>query len=161
VHAILMDLHMPEVDGIEATRRLRAQPSTAHLPIIALTAAVLDAERAQAHAAGMNGFVSKPAGEGDAVDVRRRCGRLPARTAAMRPPERVDHADEAVQSPREGARDFDGQIARAQRSSANSVRARDRRDRRRHRHQRLSTFATAGARSRCGLGHVRAQQRRR
>ncbi|MCK9688102.1 PAS domain-containing hybrid sensor histidine kinase/response regulator [Scleromatobacter humisilvae] len=65
VHAILMDLHMPEVDGIEATRQLRAQPHTAHLPIIALTAAVLDAERAQAHAAGMNGFVSKPAGEGD------------------------------------------------------------------------------------------------
>ena len=65
VHAILMDLHMPEIDGLEATRRLRSQPSTAHLPIIALTAAVLDAERAQAHAAGMNGFVSKPAGEGD------------------------------------------------------------------------------------------------
>ena len=65
VHAILMDLHMPEVDGLEATRQLRAQPSTAHLPIIALTAAVLDAERAQAHAAGMNGFVSKPAGEAD------------------------------------------------------------------------------------------------
>ena len=65
VHAILMDLHMPEVDGLEATRQLRAQPATAHLPIIALTAAVLDAERAQAHAAGMNGFVSKPAGEGE------------------------------------------------------------------------------------------------
>ncbi len=65
VHAILMDLHMPEIDGLEATRRLRAQPATAHLPIIALTAAVLDAERAQAHAAGMNGFVSKPAGESD------------------------------------------------------------------------------------------------
>ena len=65
VHAILMDLHMPEIDGLEATRRLRAQPSTAHLPIIALTAAVLDAERAQAHAVGMNGFVSKPAGEGE------------------------------------------------------------------------------------------------
>ena len=65
VDAILMDLHMPEIDGIEATRQLRAQPSTAHLPIIALTAAVLDAERAQAHTAGMNGFISKPAGEGD------------------------------------------------------------------------------------------------
>ncbi len=65
VHAILMDLHMPEVDGLEATRRLRAQPATAGLPIIALTAAVLDAERAQAHAVGMNGFVSKPAGEGE------------------------------------------------------------------------------------------------
>ena len=65
VHAILMDLHMPEIDGLEATRRLRAQPATAHLPIIALTAAVLDAERAQAQAAGMNGFVSKPAAESD------------------------------------------------------------------------------------------------
>jgi PAS domain S-box-containing protein len=65
VDAILMDLHMPEIDGLEATRQLRAEPSTAHLPIIALTAAVLDAERAQAHAAGMNGFVSKPAGEGE------------------------------------------------------------------------------------------------
>ncbi len=65
LHAILMDLHMPEIDGLEATRRLRAQPATARLPIIALTAAVLDAERAQAQTAGMNGFLSKPAGEGD------------------------------------------------------------------------------------------------
>ncbi|MEP6504315.1 MAG: PAS domain S-box protein [Betaproteobacteria bacterium] len=65
VHAILMDLHMPEIDGLEATRQLRAHPSTAHLPIIALTAAVLDADRAQAQAAGMNGFLPKPAGEGD------------------------------------------------------------------------------------------------
>ena len=65
VHAVLMDLHMPEIDGIEATRRLRADPATAHLPIIALTAAVLEAERAQAQSAGMNGFVAKPAGEGE------------------------------------------------------------------------------------------------
>jgi CheY-like chemotaxis protein len=65
VHVVLMDLHMPEIDGIEATRRLRAQPATAHLPIIALTAAVLDAERAQAQQAGMNGFVAKPAAEGE------------------------------------------------------------------------------------------------
>jgi CheY-like chemotaxis protein len=65
VHAVLMDLHMPELDGLEATRRLRAQASTAALPIIALSAAVLDAERAQAQAAGMNGFVAKPATEAD------------------------------------------------------------------------------------------------
>jgi PAS domain S-box-containing protein len=65
LHAILMDLHMPEIDGLEATRQLRAHPATAHLPIIALTAAVLDAERAQAQAAGMNGFLPKPAAEGD------------------------------------------------------------------------------------------------
>jgi len=63
--AVLMDLHMPEVDGLEATRRLRVQPATAGLPIIALSAAVLDAERAQAQAAGMNGFVAKPATETD------------------------------------------------------------------------------------------------
>jgi CheY-like chemotaxis protein len=71
VHAILMDLHMPEMDGLEAARRLRALPATAHLPIIALTAAVLDAERAQAQAVGMNGFVSKPAGEGDLLRALR------------------------------------------------------------------------------------------
>jgi PAS domain S-box-containing protein len=65
LHAVLMDLHMPEIDGLEATRLLRAQAHTAHLPIFALSAAVLDAERAQAHAAGMNGFVAKPASEGD------------------------------------------------------------------------------------------------
>ena len=71
LHAILMDLHMPEVDGLEATRRLRAQPATARLPIIALTAAVLDAERAQAHAAGMNGFVAKPAAEAELLRALR------------------------------------------------------------------------------------------
>ncbi len=65
LHAVLMDLHMPEVDGLEATRRLRAQEATARLPIIALSAAVLDAERALAQAAGMNGFIAKPAGESD------------------------------------------------------------------------------------------------
>jgi signal transduction histidine kinase/ActR/RegA family two-component response regulator len=67
LHAVLMDLHMPEIDGIEATRRLRGQAATAHLPIIALTAAVLDAERAQAQSAGMNAFVTKPAAEAELV----------------------------------------------------------------------------------------------
>ena len=65
LHAVLMDLHMPEIDGLEATRLLRGQACTAHVPIFALSAAVLDAERAQAQAAGMNGFVAKPASEAD------------------------------------------------------------------------------------------------
>ena len=69
LHAVLMDLHMPEIDGLEATRRLRAQAATAQLPIIALSAAVLDAERAQAQAAGMNGFLAKPAAEADLLRV--------------------------------------------------------------------------------------------
>jgi PAS domain S-box-containing protein len=69
LHAILMDLHMPEIDGLEATRRLRAQGVTSHLPIIALSAAVLDAERAQAQSVGMNGFIAKPAAENDLLRV--------------------------------------------------------------------------------------------
>jgi PAS domain S-box-containing protein len=69
LHAVLMDLHMPEIDGLEATRLLRAQEATAHLPVIALSAAVLDAERAQAQAAGMNGFLAKPTSEADLLRV--------------------------------------------------------------------------------------------
>jgi CheY-like chemotaxis protein len=60
LHAVLMDLHMPVVDGLAATRTLRADPRTAALPVFALSAAVLEHEREQAGAAGMNGFVAKP-----------------------------------------------------------------------------------------------------
>lgn len=65
LQAVLMDLHMPVVDGLAATRTLRADPRTAGLPIFALSAAVLEHERAQAGAAGMNGFVAKPVVEAE------------------------------------------------------------------------------------------------
>ncbi|HYP17246.1 MAG TPA: response regulator, partial [Opitutus sp.] len=58
---ILMDVQMPELDGFEATRRIRAGERTAQLPwIIALTAGVGSADREQARAAGMNDYVAKP-----------------------------------------------------------------------------------------------------
>ncbi|MBB4867702.1 PAS domain S-box-containing protein [Pseudomonas nitritireducens] len=60
---ILMDVQMPGMDGLEATRRIRAieqQRGTAAVPIIALTASVLDRDRQNALDAGMNGFASKP-----------------------------------------------------------------------------------------------------
>jgi len=58
---VFMDVFMPELDGIEATRRIRAmngQP--AQVPIVALTASVLAGDRARFLAAGMNGFLPKP-----------------------------------------------------------------------------------------------------
>lgn len=67
--AVLMDLHMPKVDGLKATALLRADPATAALPIHAFTAAVLDQERQAALAAGMNGFIAKPVAEAEVLRV--------------------------------------------------------------------------------------------
>jgi CheY-like chemotaxis protein len=58
--AILMDLHMPVLDGLEATRQLRTRPASAVIPIFAMTAAVLADDLAACRAAGMNGHVAKP-----------------------------------------------------------------------------------------------------
>ena len=58
--AILMDVHMPEMDGLEATRRLRQDARFSALPIIALTAGVMTDERQRALDCGMNGFLAKP-----------------------------------------------------------------------------------------------------
>lgn len=58
--AILMDIHMPEMSGIEATVQIRQQACFTLLPIIALTAGVTASEREQCLACGMNDFVGKP-----------------------------------------------------------------------------------------------------
>jgi CheY-like chemotaxis protein len=57
---ILMDLEMPVVDGWEATRRLKGNPTTRDIPIIALSAHALAGEREKALAAGCNEFDTKP-----------------------------------------------------------------------------------------------------
>jgi CheY-like chemotaxis protein len=57
---ILMDLEMPVVDGWEATRRLKSNPQTLGIPVIALSAHALAGEREKALAAGCNEFDSKP-----------------------------------------------------------------------------------------------------
>jgi CheY-like chemotaxis protein/anti-sigma regulatory factor (Ser/Thr protein kinase) len=59
-HAVLMDVHMPVMDGLEATRRIRLDPALARLPIIAMTASVFSEERRLCQEAGMNDQVSKP-----------------------------------------------------------------------------------------------------
>ena len=73
LHAVLMDLHMPVRDGLSAARELRADPRTHALPVIALSAAVLEIEREQAQAAGMRDFIAKPV---DEATLMRVLGRL-------------------------------------------------------------------------------------
>ncbi|UXN75202.1 response regulator [Devosia sp. A8/3-2] len=57
---ILMDMGLGEMDGCEATRRIRSNPETAALPIIALTASAFRSDRAKALAAGCIDFDTKP-----------------------------------------------------------------------------------------------------
>ena len=58
--AILMDIHMPTMDGFETTRRIRQRPDGQEIPIIALTAAATQRNKAEAFAAGMNAHLAKP-----------------------------------------------------------------------------------------------------
>jgi two-component system sensor histidine kinase/response regulator len=57
---VLMDIQLPGIDGVEATRRIRATSVGADLPIVALTAHALEQERTRAMDAGMNDFLTKP-----------------------------------------------------------------------------------------------------
>jgi CheY-like chemotaxis protein len=69
---ILMDISLPEVDGCEATRRLRAEPQTAKTPIIALTAHAMAGDRERAIEAGCSDYDTKP------VELERLLGKMQA-----------------------------------------------------------------------------------
>jgi CheY-like chemotaxis protein len=68
---VLMDVQMPEMDGLAATRTIRELEKTrgVHTPIVALTAHVLEGDRERCRAAGMDGYVSKPLRAGDLLQV--------------------------------------------------------------------------------------------
>jgi two-component system cell cycle response regulator DivK len=57
---ILMDIQLPLVDGYEATRRIKANPALAAIPIIAITSYALSGDEEKARAAGCDDYVTKP-----------------------------------------------------------------------------------------------------
>jgi CheY-like chemotaxis protein len=72
VDLILMDVSMPEIDGVEATRRIRSgqvQGVSPEIPIIAITAHSMKGDREQFMAAGMNDYLAKPFGRHQVLDV--------------------------------------------------------------------------------------------
>src|SRR5213592_1470318 len=77
---ILMDMSLPVLDGWEATRRLKAAPETASIPIVALTAHAMATHRDQALAAGCDDYHTKP------IDLARLLPRLEALLTRGTPP---------------------------------------------------------------------------
>lgn len=69
---ILMDIGLPGIDGLEATRRLKAEPGTSAIPIVALTANAMAGDQEEALAAGCDDYDTKP------VDITRLVGKIQA-----------------------------------------------------------------------------------
>jgi two-component system sensor histidine kinase/response regulator len=81
---VLMDLQMPVMDGLEATRRIRAQPNFRTLPILAMTANAMAGDRERSLAVGMNDHITKPIDPDELFDVLLRW--LPDRAARSEAP---------------------------------------------------------------------------
>ncbi|MBF0519695.1 MAG: response regulator [Nitrospirae bacterium] len=69
-NAVLMDIQMPVMDGIDATKKIREKITSEELPIIAMTAHVMKSERDKCYSVGMNDHVSKP------IDIKEICDAL-------------------------------------------------------------------------------------
>jgi len=105
---ILMDVQMPGMDGLEATRRIKADPRGKNTAIVALTASVLDADRQRVFESGADDFLAKPCREGelfekirtllnityDYLEIGEPAGQAPAGVQAL-------SADKLSQLPRE------------------------------------------------------------
>ena len=71
---VLMDIRLPDIGGVEALGRLRADERTASLPVVALTAQAMEGDRERFLAAGFDGYLSKPVDIADLIaTVKRYC----------------------------------------------------------------------------------------
>jgi len=73
---VLMDVQLPDVDGVEALRRIRTDARTAFLPVVAVTAQAMDGDRERFLRAGFDAYLSKPVDIAELLDV--------VKTAALR-----------------------------------------------------------------------------
>jgi two-component system, cell cycle response regulator DivK len=73
---VLMDIQLPDIDGVQALGRLRADDRTASLPVLALTAQAMEGDRERFLAAGFDGYLSKPVNVADLVAVVKRYSTL-------------------------------------------------------------------------------------
>jgi two-component system, cell cycle response regulator DivK len=69
---VLMDIQLPDVDGLEVTRRLRANPETAGMPIVAVTALAMAGDEQKALAAGCDAYLTKPVSPAHLMETARR-----------------------------------------------------------------------------------------
>jgi CheY-like chemotaxis protein len=82
---ILMDLSLPGTDGIEATRQLKADPRTWHIPVLAISGHIAEGVARAAREAGCHGFILRPAPVATVVAELRRLVDPPAEPASAGP----------------------------------------------------------------------------
>ena len=71
---VLMDIQLPDIDGVQALQRLRTDDRTASIPILALTAQAMHGDRERFLAAGFDGYISKPVNVRELIGtVRQHC----------------------------------------------------------------------------------------
>jgi len=76
---ILMDIQLPGIDGVTALERIRKDPATARIPVVAMTASVMKEDRERFDKAGFDGFITKP------IDVKAFPGQVRDAIARGRP----------------------------------------------------------------------------
>ncbi len=96
---LLLDLMLPDLDGFEVCRRLRDLPSTAHLPVLILSARTAQVDKDKALAAGANGYLTKPVRFPDLLSELKRLLLPPSPVEAGSSPASINGLLPAVSSP--------------------------------------------------------------